>query len=112
MISMTLMTLFMANKLLQALNVSQHTTNLVFGNFQYVLFLGFLGVLYIANAHFAERGVRRIQLLQREIKELKWEYTSIKSETMYKSMQSQIDESLEPVGLDLENKGPKVIVVK
>ena len=102
----------MANKLLQALNVSQHTTNIVFGNFSYVMFLGFLAIVYIANAHFAEKGVRRIQLLQKEIKELKWEYTSIKSETMYKSMQSQIDESLEPVGLDLENKGPKVIIVK
>jgi len=102
----------MANKLLSALNVSEHTTNLVFGNFSYVMFLGFLGILYIANAHFAEKGVRRIQTLQKEIKELKWEYTSIKSETMYKSMQSQIDESLEPVGLDLGNKGPKVILVK
>jgi len=102
----------MANRLLAALNVSQHTTNLVFGNFQYLMFLGFLGIIYIANAHFAEKSVRRIQQLQKEIKELKWEYTSIKSETMYKSMQSQIDESLEPVGLNLENKGPKVILVK
>ncbi len=102
----------MANKLLNALNVSQHTTNLVFDNFSYLLFLGALGVLYIANAHFAEKGVREIQRLQKEIKEVKWEYTSIKSETMYKSMQSQVDESLEPVGLDLENKGPKVIIVK
>ena len=99
-------------KLLSALNVSRHTTDLVFGNFQYLMFLGFLGIVYIANAHFAEKGVFRIQTMQKEIKELKWEYTSIKSETMYKSMQSQIDESLEPVGLDLENKGPKVIVVK
>ena len=102
----------MAMKLLSALNVSRHTTDLVFGNFQYLMFLGFLGIVYIANAHFAEKGVRQIQTLQKEIKELKWEYTSIKSETMFKSMQSQIDESLEPVGLDLENKGPKVIVVK
>jgi len=102
----------MANKLLNSLNVSRQTTDLVFGNFQFLLFLGGLGILYIANAHFAEKGVRRIQTLQKEIKELKWEYTSIKSETMYKSMQSQIDESLEPVGLDLENKGPKVITIK
>ncbi|HMX39088.1 MAG TPA: FtsL-like putative cell division protein [Saprospiraceae bacterium] len=98
-------------KLLSAMNVSRHTTDLVFGNFQYLLFLAFLGIVYIANAHFAEKSVRRIQTLQKEIRELKWEYTSIKSETMFKSMQSQIDESLEPVGLDLENKGPKVIVV-
>ena len=102
----------MANKLLQALNVSQHTTNLVFGNFQYLLFLGFLGIIYIANAHFAEKGVRRIQHKQKEMKELKWQYTAIKSETMYKSMQSQIDQSLESTGLDLEPEGPKVIVVE
>ena len=102
----------MANKLLAALNVSQKTTDLVFGNFSYLMFLGFLGIVYIANAHFAEKNVRDIQHIQKEIKELKWEYTSIKSETMYKSMQSQMDESLEPVGLDLENKGPKVIEIK
>ncbi len=102
----------MANKLLAALNVSQKTTDLVFGNFSYLLFLGFLGIVYIANAHYAEKNVRDIQHIQKEIKELKWEYTSIKSETMYKSMQSQMDASLDPVGLDLENKGPKVIEVK
>jgi len=89
---------------------SEDGTSFVFSNS--LLFLGGLGILYIANAHFSEKGVRRIQTLQKEIKELKWEYTSIKSETMYKSMQSQIDESLEPVGLDLENRGPKVIIVK
>ncbi len=102
----------MANKLLAALNVSQKTTDLVFTNFSYLMFLGFLGIVYIANAHFAEKNVRDIQQIQKEIKELKWEYTSIKSETMYKSMQSQMDASLEPVGLDLENKGPKVIEIK
>ncbi len=100
------------NRLLQALNVSQNTTDLVFQNFSYLIFLGFLGIVYIANAHFAEKSVRRIQMLQKEIKELKWQYTSIKSETMYKSMQSQIDESLDPVGLDLENRGPKVIEIE
>lgn len=102
----------MANRFLNALNVSHHTTELVFGNFQFLLFLGGLGILYIANAHFAEKGVRRIQTLQKEIKELKWEYTSIKSETMYKSMQSQIDGRFKSNELELDEKGPKVILVK
>ncbi|MBK6932354.1 MAG: hypothetical protein IPH12_16455 [Saprospirales bacterium] len=102
----------MANKLLHAFNISHHSTEWVFRNFSYMLFLGFLALVYIANAHFAEKGVREIQRLQKEIKELKWEYTSIKSETMYKSIQSQIDASLEPVGLNLANKGPKVIKVE
>ena len=94
------------------LNVGQRSTELVFGNFAYLLFVGFLALVYIANAHFAERSVREIQRIQKEIKELKWQYTSIKSETMYKSLQSQIDVSLEPAGLDLEKTGPKVIQVK
>ncbi|MCE2823635.1 MAG: FtsL-like putative cell division protein [Bacteroidota bacterium] len=102
----------MANKILNALNLSQHTTNLVFGNFQFLLFLGFLIIIYIANAHYSEKGVRRIQSLQKQMKELKWEYTAIKSETMYKSMQSQIDVSLESAGLDLAPSGVKVIEVK
>jgi hypothetical protein len=101
----------MANKLLNALNVSQHTTNLVFDNFKFILFIGGLGLVYIANAHFAEKRVRRIQSLQKEIKELKWEYTSVKSETMYKSMQSQIEGNLKN-GLDLNRNGLKVIKVK
>jgi hypothetical protein len=99
----------MAKRLTSYLNVSQRSTDWVFGNFSYLLFLGFLAVVYIANAHFAEKNVRKIQRLQKEIQERKWEYTSIKSQTMYKSLQSQIDKSLEPVGLDLENKGPKII---
>lgn len=99
----------MANRLLQALNISKHSTELVFANFNFVLFLGFLGIVYIANAHFAEKGVRDIQRMQKEIKELKWEYTSIKSETMFKSMQSQMDVNLEATGLDLDPEGPKVI---
>ena len=69
-------------------------------------------VIYIANAHFAEKSVREIQRTENEIKQLKWEYVTIKSETMYKSMQSQIDTSLERTGLDLEPEGPKVIVIK
>lgn len=94
-------------KLLRAFNVSHQTTQWVFDNFSYLMFLGFLGIVYIANAHFAEKNVRDIQRVEKEIKEMKWEYISIKSETMYKSMQSQLDDKVER--LDLEAEGPKVI---
>jgi hypothetical protein len=96
-------------KLFKALNISRYTTQWVFDNFRYLLYIGFLVLVYIANAHFAEKGVREIQRTETEIKQLKWEYITIKSETMYKSMQSQLDQSLDPTGLDLEPEGPKVI---
>ena len=94
-------------KLLSALNISKNSTQWVFDNFNYLMFIGFLGVVYIANAHFAEKNVRDIQRVEKEIKEMKWEYISIKSETMYKSMQSQLEDKVER--LNLEAEGPKVI---
>ncbi|MCC6460766.1 MAG: hypothetical protein IT260_09880 [Saprospiraceae bacterium] len=102
----------MAKGLFSTLNLSYHSTEWVFRNFSFLLFLSFLALLYIANAHFAEKNVREIQALQKKIKELKWEYTSIKSETMYKSIQSQMDANLEQSGLDLAKQGPKVIEIK
>lgn len=94
------------------MNISHQSTEWVFNNFSFLLFLGFLALVYIANAHFAEKNVREIQLLQKEIKELKWEYTSIKSETMSKSIQSRLDANLRPEGLRLVDSGPKVIVAE
>ena len=102
----------MARKLFKKLNVSHQTTEWVFANFRFVLFLGFLAIVYIANAHFSEKNVRRIQELQGEIKELKWEYISIKSETMYKSLQSQIEKNTNPRGVKLQTEGPKVIEIE
>lgn len=99
----------MFQRLLGSVQISRYSTTWVFANFNYVLFLAFLGIVYITNAHFAEKSVRDIQHIQKEIKELKWEYTSIKSQTMYKSMQSQMDVQLESTGLDLEPQGPMVI---
>ncbi len=102
----------MARKLLPSLNISQRTTNWVFDNFRYVLFVVGLLMVYIANAHYAEKNVREIQLLQREIRELKWEYSSIVSDMMYRSMQSQVANAVKAQGLDLPPEGPKVIEVK
>lgn len=102
----------MFKRLLSQLNISQRSSNWVFDNFSFLLFLCFLGIIYIANAHFAEKSVRDIQKLQKEIKELKWEYMSIKSNLMYRSMQSQMDTTLETAGINLYDTGPKVIVSK
>jgi ABC-type Zn uptake system ZnuABC Zn-binding protein ZnuA len=101
----------MLNKIFKTLDISRQSTQWVFDNFNYLMFLGFLSLIYIANAHFAEKSIRDIQRVEKEIKELKWEYISIKSETMYRSMQSQLGEKVEGQ-LNLEAEGPKVIVVE
>ncbi|MFQ5446904.1 MAG: FtsL-like putative cell division protein [Saprospiraceae bacterium] len=73
--------------------------SVVLKNLPYVLFLSFLTVIYIANTHFAEKQVRQIQTLQKEVKELKRQYNSLKSEIMLESRLSEIGGEVESLGL-------------
>ena len=73
--------------------------SLILKNLPFVLFLSFLTVIYIANAHYAEKQVRQIQSLQLEVKELKREYNSLKSEIMFKSRLSEVGGDVESLGL-------------
>jgi cell division protein FtsB len=73
--------------------------SLILKNLPFVLFLSFLTVIYIANAHYAEKQVRQIQTLQNEVKELKRQYNSLKSEIMFKSRLAEIGEDVEALGL-------------
>ena len=73
--------------------------SLVLKNLPFVLFLSFLTVISIANAHYAEKQVRQIQTLQSEVKELKRQYNSLKSETMFKSRLAEVGEDVESLGL-------------
>lgn len=75
------------------------SASVVLKNLPYVLFLGFLTVVYIANAHFAEKQVRTIQVLQRDVRELKREYNSLKSEIMYESRLSEVGDHVKRLGL-------------
>ncbi|MCB0429246.1 MAG: hypothetical protein H6585_13595 [Flavobacteriales bacterium] len=76
----------------------------------YILFLTFLGILYIANIHFAERTVREMNHVNQELKELQSEYITTRSELMYRSKQSHVAEVLEPLGIKESRIPPKKIV--
>jgi len=84
---------------------------LILKNFPFVLFLGFLATIYIANAHYSEKKIRQIQKLQTELKDMRWSYMSLKSEAMYKSKQSEVTKSVESLNLKISGKKPKKIVV-
>lgn len=77
------------------------TKNLVF-----FLFLALIGVLYIANGHTSDRTIRDISKLENEIKELQYEYKTVKSEVMLKSEESQIIKAVEKSGLKTNKELP------
>ena len=85
---------------------------LITRNLPFLLFLAVIALVYIANSHLAEKKVRRINKLSREIKELKWEYLSVKSELMFRSKLSEVSKAVEPLGLKELNTPPQRIEVK
>lgn len=79
---------------------------------RYVLkafFIFALGLLYIANSHFYDRTVRKINDLQEEVEELKVDLTFLKADYMRSSKRSEVARTLEPYGIEIPSTPPYVI---
>ncbi len=82
---------------------------ILYSNFPYICFMALLGVLYIANAHSAEKKARKIQALQSELQESRWQFESIRHRLIYRSTQSQLVEKLKEQELEISETVPKKI---
>ena len=78
----------------------------------FIFFLMGLSLVYIANSYVAERTIRDIDKTSKDIKELRSEYISVKSELMFKSRQSQVAKEVLPLGVKHLTVPPKKIVLK
>ena len=78
-------------------------------NIPFFLFLAVLAVVYIYNGHHADKTVRNINKVSRELKELQFEYKTLKSEVMFRSKQSELAKAVEPLGLK-ELTSPPVVL--
>jgi len=81
-------------------------------NLPFLLFLAFLGIIYIGNSYTAEKKIRRIEKLQKELKELRYDHIYTKSKLMSKSRQSEVAESLEKDGIKESRVPPAKIYLK
>ncbi|OQP47769.1 hypothetical protein A4H97_30870 [Niastella yeongjuensis] len=79
-------------------------------NLPYFLFLAVLAIVYIANGHYADNTVRNINKVNRDLKELQYEYKFLKSEVMFRSKQSEMAKAVEPLGLKELRVPPAVLV--
>jgi len=68
-------------------------------NIPYFLFLAALAVLYIYNGHYSDNTIKDIDKTGKQVKELQYEYKTIKSEVMLRSKQSELAKAVEPLGL-------------
>ena len=65
----------------------------------FFLFLALLAVIYISNGHYADKTIRGINRTAKEVKELQWEYKTVKGEVMSRSKLSEVAKAVVPLGL-------------
>lgn len=95
------------------LSPSRVSMYLVTKNLPFVGFLLVLTLLYISNRHLAERTVRKIDKLSREVKELSWDYKSLSAEFMKLTTQSEIAKRADTLGLKERLQPPiKLEIIK
>ena len=78
-------------------------------NIPFFLFLAALAVLYIYNGHHADKLIRKIGTSEKNIKELEYEFKTVKSNVIFRSKASELVKAVEPLGLK-EQKLPPVLL--
>ncbi len=79
-------------------------------NIPFFLFLAALAVLYIYNGHYADKLVRKINVTEKHIKELEYEFKTVKSEVIFRSKASELVKVVEPLGLKELIEPPVVLI--
>lgn len=78
-------------------------------NIPYFLFLSVLAVIYIYNGHYSDKTIKNINKTSKELKELQYEYKSLRSEVMFRSKQSELAKAVAPLGLKELVQPPMVL---
>jgi outer membrane murein-binding lipoprotein Lpp len=77
-----------------------------------ILFVVLLSLIYISNTHYAEKTTRQIDRAQTEVQDLRADYTTLKSDVMFASKQSEVARRVKPLGLKESLNPPFKIVLK
>jgi Bacteriodetes cell division protein (FtsL-like) len=78
----------------------------------FVLYVAFLGMIYIGNRHLAETNIRNIDKITKEVKELSWDYKSTKADLAFKSTLSEVQKRADTLGIKESLQPPQKIVVQ
>ena len=83
-------------------NGSLLTRGIILKNIGFIIWLAFLGIVYIGNNYHAEKVARTINRLQREVKELRAESITNAAELLNASRQSIVQQMVKDSQSDLK----------
>lgn len=81
-------------------------------NIQFLFFCFLLCMIYIWNSHMAQQLVRDINKKAKELKELRWDYLTIKSDLMYDSKLTEVLPRANSIGLEELDMPPYKLTIK
>ena len=73
--------------------------HLIVKNIPFYFFLGALAILYIANGHSADKMLRKTGKTEKALKEMEYEFKTVKRDVIFRSKESELAKAVEPLGL-------------
>ena len=78
----------------------------------FVLFMALLGMIYIGNRHLAEKNIRDIDKITKEVKELNWDYKTTKADLAFKSTLTEVAKRADTLGIKISVQPPQKITAE
>lgn len=78
----------------------------------FVLFMALLGMIYIANRNLAEKNIRDIDKIGKQVKELSWDYKTTKADLAFKSTLSEVIKLADTLGIKESTTPPQKITAE
>lgn len=68
-------------------------------NIPFYFFISAMALVYIANGHYADKTMRKINETEKNLKEMEYEFKTVKQEVIFRSKESELAKAVEPLGL-------------
>ena len=68
-------------------------------NIPFYFFAAALAIVYIANGHYADKTLRKISTTEKKLKEMEYEFKTVKQNVIFRSKESELARAVEPLGL-------------
>lgn len=95
---------FLAKFLSKSITAERATSALPF-----ILYVALLGMIYIGNMHLAEKNIRDLDKVSKEVKELSWDYKTTKADLAYKSTLTEVAKRVDTLGIKESLQPPQKI---
>ena len=83
----------------------------IVSNIPFILYIAFLALVYITINHHAENTIRDINKTAKDLKELRWRYVDEKTQIMFLTKESQLEQSAASLGLKKTKVPPYKIAI-